>query len=220
MHVKIKVCRVNDVDTAIRLERLGVDFVGIHMKSNVIYDKEILYKTLARELVKAGLVVVTRTKDIELLGHIINKLEPEYLQLHSRWSKKESEELRKVIQRWGRTTKVIGVVALETSASTDLISDLVDVWDYMLFDSSFGGGTGILIREEILRTAAGIAKSYGTPFFIAGGLNPENVGYYVRTYRPYGVDVQSGVEVKGTSQKDLSKVEKFITECRKSSHNH
>ncbi|WP_164999319.1 phosphoribosylanthranilate isomerase [Methanohalophilus profundi] len=47
---------------------------------------------------------------------------------------------------------------------------------------------------------------------MAGGLNPKNVGECVDIVSPYGVDVSSGVEVKG--KKDLNLVCDFIGAVR------
>ena len=44
------------------------------------------------------------------------------------------------------------------------------------------------------------------PFFVAGGLDPDNVGDVIRELHPYGVDTSSGVEAsKGKKDKDLLK---------------
>lgn len=50
------------------------------------------------------------------------------------------------------------------------------------------------------------------PVMVAGGLHPENVGHLVRTVRPFGVDVRSGIETDG--EKDLAKMRKFVQQVR------
>ena len=49
--------------------------------------------------------------------------------------------------------------------------------------------------------------------FIAGGLQPGNVGTVVSAYRPYGVDVSSGVESR-VRVKDPDQVRAFINAVR------
>ena len=51
------------------------------------------------------------------------------------------------------------------------------------------GGTGKTIPENLLREKAG-----ELPLWLAGGINPENVGAIVEKFRPELVDVASGVE--------------------------
>jgi len=65
------------------------------------------------------------------------------------------------------------------------------------------GGSG---RTMDWRLASEVASRL--PIVLAGGLTPENVGEAVRTVRPWGVDVSSGVETRGV--KDLSKVRAFV----------
>ena len=50
---------------------------------------------------------------------------------------------------------------------------------------------------------------------VAGGLAPGNVAEAVRTLRPFGVDVASGVELPGNPRhKDRALVEAFIANVR------
>ena len=219
MSVKIKICRICDASTATKLEQLGVDFIGVHILWKLTSEKEALYKRLNNVLTNTRPVLVTKIKEFTLLSDIIRKLEPEYVQLHSdiKWSKSEIIQLRKAIKSYGYSyPKIIGVVGLETLSDVSLINELANVCDYLLFDSSRKGGTGIPIKEEILQEAVHAAKLQGIPFFLSGGLRPESVGHYISTYRPYGVDVQTSVETPGfPCCKDFNKIKQFIEECRK-----
>jgi phosphoribosylanthranilate isomerase len=217
MGVKIKICNVCDITTAMKLEQLGADFIGIHILWELTPEKEALYKCLNKMLTHTHPVLVTKIRDLNILCNVIKKLEPEYVQLRS-WSKSEIIQLREIVKSCGYSCpKIIGVIGLETLDDVSLINELADVCEYLLFDSSHRrGGTGIQIREEILQEAVKLAKLRKAPFFLAGGLKPENVGYYIIKYRPYGVDVQTGVEIPGLpGHKDFNKVKHFIEECRK-----
>lgn len=75
--------------------------------------------------------------------------------------------------------------------------------DAILLDS--GAGTGRTFDWSILRAAA-------RPYFLAGGLDPENVGAAVTALRPYAVDVSSGIETGGV--KDAAKMRRFVEAVR------
>ena len=74
--------------------------------------------------------------------------------------------------------------------------------DYLLFDAPVAG-SGQTFDWGRLDTT-GLAQ----PFFIAGGLNEDNVARAIQHFSPFAVDVSSGVETDG--QKDHEKIRRFI----------
>ena len=74
--------------------------------------------------------------------------------------------------------------------------------DYLLFDAPVAG-SGQTFDWGQLDTA-----ELAQPFFIAGGLNEDNVAKAIQHFTPYAVDVSSGVETDG--QKDHEKIRRFI----------
>ena len=74
--------------------------------------------------------------------------------------------------------------------------------DYLLFDAPVAGSGQTFDWGQLDTT--GLAQ----PFFIAGGLNEDNVVKAIQNFTPYAVDVSSGVETDG--QKDHEKIRRFI----------
>lgn len=78
--------------------------------------------------------------------------------------------------------------------------------DLLLLDSfsaSEYGGTGKTANFDLIRRA-----NLKTPYFLAGGLNCENIRQIVQQFSPYGVDISSGIETDGV--KDRSKIEQIM----------
>ncbi len=85
---------------------------------------------------------------------------------------------------------------------------IVEAWldssaDYLLFDS--GTGTG---KSFDWRLLADVERDY----FLAGGLNPDNIEKAVLQLAPYAIDISSGVETDGV--KDLEKMKAAVNKVR------
>ena len=107
-----------------------------------------------------------------------------------------------------------GVPALKVLKVKDGVLQQPDGWpaDQPVMIDSWSadqrGGTGRTWDWELARSLLASRR-----VFLAGGLTPTNVGDVVRRYRPYGVDVSSGVESR-LRVKDPELVRAFITAVR------
>lgn len=93
--------------------------------------------------------------------------------------------------------------AFQIRTPADLERAAVSPADRILLDS--GQGTGKAFDWSLL-------KNFPRPYLLAGGLNPENLPAAIRTLRPYGVDLSSGVETAGT--KDFYKIQAAVAAAR------
>jgi len=108
MGVKVKICKIIDVHTAMVLDSLGVDFIGLHAIWELNPDKEALYKNIIKAVKKTKPVIVTRR--------------PDFIQLHSNWNREELKKLKFSFElKQHYIPKIIGVVALENYSSIRLI---------------------------------------------------------------------------------------------------
>ena len=82
--------------------------------------------------------------------------------------------------------------------------------DYLLFDTysqSAYGGTGRQFNTQLLK-----GVKIHKPYFIAGGLNAENVRRALKGLKPFAADVSGGVETDGG--KDAAKIKAFIKQVK------
>jgi len=75
--------------------------------------------------------------------------------------------------------------------------------DSVLLDA--GAGTGTVFDWSLIASVA-------HPYFLAGGLTPENVADAILALHPHGVDVSSGIETDG--RKDKKKMAAFVAAVR------
>lgn len=118
-------------------------------------------------------------------------------QLHGREDENYLERLRAL------TEKPI-IQAFPIKTPKDLERAQASSSDNILLDS--GAGTGLPFDWTLL-------KNFRRPYFLAGGLGPDNVAQAIRTLHPWGVDVSSGIETGGV--KDFHKMAAFAAAVRK-----
>ncbi|MDT7960898.1 MAG: phosphoribosylanthranilate isomerase [Armatimonadota bacterium] len=101
--------------------------------------------------------------------------------------------------------------------TADAILQTLDAWQpyaerFVLdtYHPTLLGGTGLTQDWARLREVCARAPR---PILLAGGLTPENVADAIRTARPAGVDVSSGVEA-APGRKDPAKVRAFIRNAK------
>ena len=83
--------------------------------------------------------------------------------------------------------------------------------DKLLLDSfskDSYGGTGKTADWSVIKNTI-ITK----PFFLAGGLNADNIEQAISEVNPFGVDISGGIETDGF--KDKNKINKIMTILRK-----
>jgi len=86
------------------------------------------------------------------------------------------------------------------------VPGVVDAW---LFDS--GAGSGKTFDWQTARAKLGERQG---KFIVAGGLTPENVGEAMRAFKPWGVDVVTGVE-REPGRKDPDRLKAFVEAVRR-----
>lgn len=154
-----------------------------------------LKKQLHTDIKAVGVFV---DEPIDYIVKLIDDKIIDMVQLHGKESNKYIEKLRfctdkPIIKAFGITNAEDVMAANKSSA------------DLVLLDSS-GGGTGTVFDWDFIHLI-------NRPYFLAGGLTPENAGKAVEMLKPYAVDVSSGVETNG--YKDKNKIAEFISVVRK-----
>lgn len=193
----VKVCGIRRLKDIEYLKILKVDFMGINF-----YPKSPRFVgfSLARKLVENSYpikpVAITVNMDFTGIMEIYNKTGTTWFQL----SGDESPELVKRM-------KDAGFNVIKTLRIKDRVPDAKKYHaDFFLLDTYDAryGGTGIELNWIMLSK-----MELPRPFFIAGGLKPENVFEAISVMKPDGVDVCSGVEKK-PGVKDFGKLKQFV----------
>lgn len=196
---KIKLCGLTRPEDITAANALAVDFVGFVFapKSRRCVTGEqarALRKGLSPSIQAVGVFV---DEEPEQVAALLEAGVIDLAQLHGREDENYLERLRTL------TEKPI-IQAFPIKTPKDLERAQTSSADCILLDS--GAGTGTTFDWGLL---TGVRRSY----LLAGGLGPDNVAQAVRTLRPWGVDVSSGIETGGV--KDFDKMAAFVAAVRK-----
>ena len=113
---------------------------------------------------------------------------------------------------------IIDVIQLHGSESEEYIRELKRLADKPVIKANgYSGAADYLLFDNIVPGSGqvfdwNIIGEPGKPYFLAGGLNLENIGEAIAQTAPFGVDVSSGVETGGF--KDPVKIKEFIRRVR------
>ena len=190
MSILIKICGIADADGADAAMEAGVDAVGFVFSPSPRRVTPLqaagLSSRIGDEVLK---VAVFARPDATEVERVLADFVPDVVQA--------DHESRRVVPRSIRFLPVVhqGREADEPPA------------EWFLFDSA-RSGTGELTDWDQAAVLAASGR-----LILAGGLNPGNVAQAIRSVRPFGVDVSSGVErERGT--KDPKLIASFVAAVR------
>ena len=138
---------------------------------------------------------------VENLLKIAEEVKLDVIQLHG-------DEDETFIQSLKECTNVEVWKAVQVRSAADAEKWIDSSADMLLFDAYHKderGGTGEVFDWSLL-------DEFERPFMLAGGMDSTNVARAIRTVRPYGIDISSGIETEGV--KDDEKIKAFTNIVR------
>ena len=191
--VKIKICgikRFEDIEIVNKYKPDYIGFVFADTKRKVSHELAMQLKDkLDPEITSVGVFVDAPKEEIIDLfenGTI------EIAQLHGLENEDYIKDLKAMTDN-----KLIVINAIEMSKDTDLLEYDSSNADYLLLDS--GKGSGKTFDWRLIR------KDLKKDFFLAGGLNKDNISQAIEEFEPYAVDLSSSLEVNGFKNEDKIK---------------
>ncbi len=189
---KIKICGLKRPEDIAYVNEAKPDYCGFIIEfpkssRNVTGDQvRILIAELDKNIIPVGVFVNAAPERVEelLLDGTIR-----IAQLHGQ---EDDDYIRRIQKNTG--SQVIKAFSVKTAQDIELA--LKSPADYILLDQG-GGGTGQTFDWSLI-------PEIKRPFFLAGGLGPDNLEQAVDMIRPYAVDLSSSVETDGV--KDRSKI--------------
>ena len=154
---------------------------------------------------RAGIVAVTVDADDDLLSRIGAHLRPDFVQLHGRETVARAHQVRTLTG-----AGIIKVLSVSTAEDLEAAVDWEDHVEHLMFDakppegSVLPGGVGASFDWSMLA-----GRTFGTPWFLAGGLTPGNAAEAAAISGAPLLDVSSGVE-SAPGVKDAARIAAFL----------
>ncbi|HZZ40400.1 MAG TPA: phosphoribosylanthranilate isomerase [Acidobacteriaceae bacterium] len=219
----IKLCANTTLEDALLAADAGADAIGFVFAPSArrvtLGHVAAIMPDLPDDLTKIG---VFNTQDYDEIVFALNSTGLHGVQLHGELDFVLAEKLR---NQYGSPFFLIQTLHWDlsidpTRAEQRLRDELRAIGrhshiDAILLDTktaTASGGTGKPFDWKRAQQVLG-AETGKLRLILAGGLNPENVAEAIRTLRPWGVDVASGVEMF-PGRKDPARVAAFITAAR------
>lgn len=204
--IKVKVCGITNAEDALAAVEAGADALGF-----IFYEKSPRYvvPAVAANIIAELPPLVTPVgvfvnEGLATVRSIMDTCGLAMAQLHGDENVSYCRELARPAMKALRLRDRGSLLALaEYQGRGGVRGFVLDAFSELSY-----GGTGQITDWGL---AAEVAKS--TPLLLAGGLTPDNVTEAIRTVRPYGVDVSSGVE-SAPGKKDHAKMRAFVDAVR------
>lgn len=208
--VTIKICGIKTLELLDVAIDAGADMVGfVHfMRSprHVSIEDVATLISVARGRVETCVLLVN--PDNSCVAEVA-ALGPDFIQLHGPESPHRVETIRAEAG-----VEIIKAVPIGSAEDVAHVQSFAEVADRILLDAKppkgadRPGGLGDTFDWNLLK-----ALDPSIPFMLSGGLTPQTVAEAIRTVRPFGVDVSSGVET-APGVKDKRLIEAFIRNAR------
>ncbi len=194
----VKICGITNLDDALSAVKFGASALGFIFapsKRRITADKaKKIISHLPPEVLKVGVFVNEKKEEIMRIAEEVNL---SYIQLQGSESQELCDELNKSFQ-------VIKAVKIDPEGNLKTESNY-KVWKMLLdtYLSKVEGGSGKTFNWNILQNFD------PNDIIVAGGITPENIRALLSKYRPFGVDLSSGVELY-PGKKDPEKLHRFF----------
>ncbi len=203
--LKIKLCgftEKNSLQTAIEENCDFLGFVFCEKSPRFITPKNAgILAAVVPSFIKKVAVVVDPT--VEFLEEINAKLSPDFFQFHG----SETIDFLKISRQKFPHVKIIKAFKITTAADLSQIKNFENYADFFILDSA-NPGAGKKFDWKILQNF-----SCNKPWFLAGGLNSDNIEEAISISGAKLVDISSGIErIRGEKSPEL--IKNFMAKAR------